>query len=562
MESAQRTARCNSPIEWSYTSTGTYANPFRDVDLDVVLTDPQGAQWRIPAFWAGGSKWTARFAPRLCGVHRFATLCSDAGNSGLQGHEGELDVEPYAGDNPLLTHGSLRVDASGRYMEHRDGTPFLWLADTWWGGISSRLRWPEGFRILASDRSEKGFSVIQIVIGVFGNWPAERHYDPGGPTAAYERFNTDAGLAWEENGESINPGYFDLADLRVEALVSAGMVPCILSGWGNHIHWLGVEGMKRYWRYLIARYGAYPVVWCLAGEATKQYHRSEDAEADSELQRRAWTDVAAYVREADPYHHPLTIHPRLHGSSRTEIADAGLLDMDMLQTGHDDFTSIPSTIEAMATSVKREPRVPAIDAEVCYEGWSGVNGAAIQRFMFWACMLCGAAGHTYGAEGVWQFNTREIPFQGYADPPEGGPSFYGEVPWEDAYRLPGSKQVGLGKKLLERYPWWRFEPHPDWVEPHWSAGDYLLPYAAGIPGEVRLYYFPWKTYRAWRQAGFLLAGLESGVRYRAAFFDPTNGKEYACGVVEGNAEGRKKCPYPPKRQDWVLILENRGSQPV
>jgi hypothetical protein len=29
---------------------------------------------------------------------------------------------------------------------------------------------------------------------------------------------------------------------------------------------------------------------------------------------------------------------------------------------------------------------------------------------------------------------------------------------------PGSTQLGIGKKLLEQYPWHRFEPHPEWVD--------------------------------------------------------------------------------------------------
>ena len=51
-------------------------------------------------------------------------------------------------------------------------------------------------------------------------------------------------------------------------------------------------------------------------------------------------------------------------------------------------------------------------------------------------------------------------------------------------------QLGLGKRLLERFPWWRFEPHPEWVEPHWNKDNYFQPYAAGIPGEVRVMFWP------------------------------------------------------------------------
>ena len=35
--------------------------------------------------------------------------------------------------------------------------------DTWWMGLTQRLRWPEDFQSLAADRVRKGFSVVQIV---------------------------------------------------------------------------------------------------------------------------------------------------------------------------------------------------------------------------------------------------------------------------------------------------------------------------------------------------------------------------------------------------------------
>ena len=31
-----------------------------------------------------------------------------------------------------FTHGNLKVDGSGRYLEHDDGTPFLYMGDTAW----------------------------------------------------------------------------------------------------------------------------------------------------------------------------------------------------------------------------------------------------------------------------------------------------------------------------------------------------------------------------------------------------------------------------------------------
>jgi len=86
------------------------------------------------------------------------------------GHSGKFEILPYEGKNPLYKHGALKVAADHRHFAHFDGTPFLWLADTWWMGLCKRLAWPEDFETLLFDRLDKGFSVIQIVAGLYPIW--------------------------------------------------------------------------------------------------------------------------------------------------------------------------------------------------------------------------------------------------------------------------------------------------------------------------------------------------------------------------------------------------------
>jgi len=527
----ERYALRNHPVEWAYTSTKAYADPFNEVELDVIFTDPEGRQSRVPAFWAGGPEWRVRYAAGLPGVWRYRTECSDRGNAGLHDQEGVLLVRPYDGSNPLLSRGALRVSEDRRYLEHRDGTPFFWLGDTWWMGLCRRLSWPEEFQLLTADRAAKGFTVVQIVAGLYPDMPA---FD--------ERGANEAGFPWERGYARINPAYFDMADLRIQWLVRSGLVPCIVGCWGYFLRWMGVEKMKQHWRNLIARYGAYPVVWCLAGEATMPYYLSEEKEKDRLVQRQGWTQLAAYVRAIDPYHHPVTVHPT--DSARSQVDDPGLLDIEMLQTGHGGYASIPNTVDKLRTAVAQEPRMPSLVAEVSYEGIQEGSREEIQRFMFWACTLSGAAGHTYGANGLWQLNRPEEPF---GPSPHG--SSWGDVPWQEAYRLPGSTQVALGKRLLERFAWWRFEPHQEWVSPSAKPGDYVQPYCAGIPGEVRVVFVPGP------RAGVMLRGMEAGVTYRAFYFNPCNGREHALGAVKADERGDWQAPKPPIFQDWILVME-------
>ena len=59
-----------------------------------------------------------------------------------------------------------------------------------------------------------------------------------------------------------------------------------------------MKKMKQHWRYLIARWGAYPVMWCLAGEGTMPYYLSKTHDADAAMQKHGWTELARY-REGD-----------------------------------------------------------------------------------------------------------------------------------------------------------------------------------------------------------------------------------------------------------------------
>lgn len=520
----------NCMTEWSFMSDKAYNDPFNEVTLDVMFTAPDGEEHLVPAFWGGEQTWRVRYSSSKVGTHRWRSICSDTANTGLHGQEGTLEVTAYEGNNSLLLHGSLQMSDNRRYLEHRDGTPFFWLGDTWWMGLCRRLSWPGDFQVLTSNRVTKGFSAIQIVAGLYPDMPA---FD--------ERGMNEAGFPWEKDFARINPAYFDMADLRIHHLVQKGLVPCILGCWGYYLVWTGVEKMKQHWRYLVARYGAYPVVWCLAGEGIMPYYLSNEKEKDREFQKQGWTELAAYLREIDPYHHPISIHPT--DSARNQIEDVSLLDLDMLQTGHGDRRSIPNTVQKVTKSYASTPTLPVINSEVCYEGIGEACRQEVQRFMFWTCMLSGACGHTYGANGIWQVNTKDQP---YGPSPHG--MSWGNTPWEEAAQLPGSRQLGFGKHLFERYEWWRFEPHQEWVEPHASEENYIAPYAAGIPGEVRIIFLPSGVW------GIRVKELEADINYRAFLFNPADGHEREIGMVEPDKKGNWQMPLSraPIFQDWVL----------
>ncbi len=529
----ERPVICGAPTEWSWTSGKQYGDPFNEVDVDAVITTPSGTEERVPAFWAGGSSWRVRYAPAVPGLYKVRSDSTDAGNRDLHNQTLTLRAQSYSGSNPHYQHGPLKVAPDGRHFQHADGTPFFWLGDTWWMALCKRLPWPDGFESLAADRVRKGFTMVQIVAGLY---PDMEPYD--------ERGANEAGYPWERDFSRVNPAYFDQADVRIQHLADHGLAACIVGFWGYFIPRMGMDKVKKHWRYLIARWSAYPVVWCLAGEGTMPYYLSKTPKEDAETQKHGLTELARYVRSTDPHHHPITIHPS--SSSRLCVDDPSVLDFDMLQTGHSDRESVPSTVDTVTHSVAATPRMPVLIGEVCYEGIQQMSWQDIQRFMFWASILSGSAGHTYGANGIWQVNTREKP---YGLSPHG--HSWGGPAWDIAAALPGSGQLGMAKALLMRYSWWKLEPSPDLIDPRWSKEDYWKPFAAQIPGEAVIAYIP-PAYK-----GSTFRNLKPG-NYHALFFNPADGTQTDIGAVTPEADGSWKIAEVPIFQDWVVILENKA----
>ncbi len=439
----------NVPVEILFTAEQTHTDPFNTVQLDVLFTSESGVEQVVPAFWGGGKNWKVRYASPTPGNYRFVSKSNVTTDPGLEGVGGKILITEYRGANPLFKHGPIKVASDLRHFEHADGTPFVWLGDTWWMGLCHRLHWPEDFKKLATDRKEKGFNVIQIVAGLY---PDMHPFDPRGAN--------EAGFPWQTNYTAIRPEYFDAVDQRLRYLIDEGFTPCIVGAWGYFLPWMGEERAKQHWRELIARYGSSPVVWCIAGEANLPWYLAPGFPYDDRELVKGWTEVARYVRATDPFKRPATIHPTGIGklNSRWTINDASLIDFDMLQTPHGQREAVAPTIGAFQHAYNLKPKMPVVNGEPSYENLNGVIAAQWPRAMFWLCMINGAAGHTYGGNGIWQVNRRDMP---HGASPHGGN--YGTTPWDEAMHYPGGKQVAMGKKFLDQFPLHKCLPQPETV---------------------------------------------------------------------------------------------------
>ena len=472
-------------FEKSFESSKDYGNPFMEAQVDVVFKK-DGTEWKQPAFWNGGNKWTVRFAFPVMGTFSYRIESND---SSLNEKKGTVDVKTYKGDNTLIKHGHLQVSDNGRYFEHADGTPFFWIGDTWWKCLSKRLSFQE-FKELTDDRAKKGFSLAQIVCGPY---PDEDFYT--------DWWDNEGGKPYlNREFTKVNLEYFKYADRRFDYMVQSGIVPAIVGAWGRSdcdaMKYIGVEGMKRHWRNLIARYGAYPTVWIAGGEASG----------------KLWTETALSIREMDPYDRPISVHIITNLRSTVEAVGADCINFNFLQTGHGHVNEDPNAVNRVKEQYNTEPRMPVLIGEHSYEQHMKFGPTYTQRYVFWGSVLNGAAGLTYGAAGIWHAGVEGFPAT---------VNTYDFTTWRQGMNYPGSAQMGLCAKFLEQYSWEKFEPHPEWT-------DETL-YSAGIPGEIRMVYMPRPPAYQWE--GFKVYDLEKNIPYHVFFFDPSTGRTFDRGTV-------------------------------
>jgi hypothetical protein len=533
------TTNANVMAELDFTAAAAHPDPFNELTVDVLFTDPSGATHRVPAFSAGGNRFKARYASGVVGEHSFRSECSDANDRGLHDVKGVVRVEKYAGNNPLYRHGPLVVAPDRRHLQHSDGTPFLWLADTWWMGLSKRLKFPEEFARLAEDRKAKGFNVVQIVAGLYPDQPA---FD--------QRAANEAGFPWEEEYQRIRPEYFDRADERIGHLVEQGFVPCIVGTWGYHLNWLGVEKMKQHLRYVVARYAALPVVWCVAGEFNLPFYLAPGFPHGGEAQAKQWESIIGWFRSINPFGRLVTAHPTglQPLSGRGILSDPTLLDFDMLQTGHGDGI-LPQTIDTLKKSLDAKPIMPVLNSEVAYEALAGVVAPCapdLVRRCAWVSLCGGALGHSYGANGIWQLNRKE---QAYGNSPNG--ITYGAIPWDEAKDLPGSRELGLAAALLRAHAFEKCQLAPGLAR--WkndSSDPKIPPCAIASPGEVAIIYVP-------AADEIVLAPLASSKPIAASIFDPETGEKRPFELPKPDAQGNRAVTPPAWKHDWVLVLDQR-----
>jgi hypothetical protein len=321
----------------------------------------------------------------------------------------------------------------------------------------------------------------------------------------------------------------------------------------------------------VARWAAYPVVFCVAGEvnlAGYDFDAGRDIrDARLAAQLETWTEVAREVHRNDPFDNLVTAHPA-QPDGRSLLGDPDVLDINMVQTSHWGYhlpeeawrrdlgrdlgldeplrMGFVGMLDIIRDTIDQAPPMPVINAEPCYEGILGANWQDVQRFNFWTGWLSGLAGYTYGADGIWQMAVA-------GDSSEQQVSKWGNRTWREAMHYDGGRQVAAGATWLKQLPWWTLRPVPGTRA---EAAGRINPFGA-TNDAISLHYLPSRVMEE-RLHGMRDLPIDvpagDGV---ARFIDPSTMEEYEIGPIKPGEDGTWQPPELPTYADWLLLVDAR-----
>jgi len=503
----------NNVFEGMLQSNCDYANPFVDVTIKVRFTAPSRKSSVVEAFWDGGRTWRVRFSPDRIGEWRWESECSDPENAGLHGRKGQFRCTAYKGSNPFYQRGPIGLSKDGHYFAHRDETPFLWLGDTAWAGVieAEPKEWE---RYLVARRSQ-GFNVIQV---------CATHWHGITPEIS------DRSPYSIKDGVQLNPGYFQRVDRNMSAINRHGLVAAsvlLWSGGKNHpSQSLSNDDLIRLARYMVARWGAYHIVWLLGGDGDFHGERSEK-----------WKVIGRGIF-GDRHDRLVTMHQCGLSWLKDEFRGETWYDFIGYQSGHGDAKSHLQWFVTGPPSQqwRKSPTRPLVNLEPNYENGVSYHTRTrfepqrVRRANYWSLLVTPPAGVTYG----WWVEADRARKDGIPE-------------WSVALNAEGAASIKHLRTFFGMLPWWRLRPAQELLatQPGVEDPTRFVVAAKTDDGAVAVVYMP-------RGCKIILRTESLKQPAVARWFDPRNGKWRQAAKITSPTAGFTT----PDDQDWVLCIRS------
>lgn len=528
------------PVDIVLHASESYGDPIEDVEVVAEFAGPSGQSFQVNAFWNGDQEYRIRFAPNEIGSWSFCTVATEEDDTGLHAVCGELDANPYWGENEFGQRGWPIVSENQRYLTYDDGTPFFLVVEA-----AMEISWKSTItevETYIADRRDKGINAVWIV-------PMSHQYFRwfGVNNRLGHSYFTGADIS-EADFTNLNPRYFDYLDLIVQRLNEAGMIVLMNPIWGrmaevyeNSVHEraISLENALVHARYIGARYAGHNVMWLVAGDAL--YEERED--------RAYWNQVAEELDRASGGNHLMTAHATGFHGSHDYFADATWLDFHAYTPSHwvDASYNWQGAIDARNT----EPVRPVLNIEYNFEdlydrfwlyfddptGAIRISSADVRMGAYQGILSGALAGTSYGANGIWQWAT-----------PSTLNGFGVRYTATEALELEGSTHIKILSDLMELLQWYNFTQF-DGVVKSFSSSQQVV---AARSSDRLMAYLPRQTL----DATFNIADLDSSLVLN--WIDPTTGSVVMNDYVRQTDGPSTLTVIPPGPSDWVLTISNKS----
>jgi Protein of unknown function (DUF4038)/Domain of unknown function (DUF5060) len=581
-----------------------YPNPYTDVEVWVDLRGP-GFAGRVYGFWDGGDVFRVRVVATAPGRWRWTSGSSQPADSGLSGRSGAFTAARWTAaelaENPNR-RGFIRATPNGHALEYGDGTPFFLLGDTWLGAATWRLPLTDApatdtapgpgvtFQDAVAYRRRQGFNSVSL-IAAFPTWAIDQHPAtyadsngvyyrnaweefgvtvPGGRATAkgmtdergYRPFEILPGREGLPDYDRVVPEFFRSLDRKIAFLNAEGFVPIletvrrdVAPPWKAYFDF--DRSFARFLEYMIARYGAYSIIFSKVHFDIYLPHYSLTAAQFNEA-------ITGHYRRYGPmpFGQPVTALID-HATDSTFGTGAAAPWITMHSTGN--APRDHGIYAAIERQFRLTPPLPTADLEPHYTGWvhpnNDVNGERpepnsdrdnyFSRAQMYGCVLSGAlAGHVHGT-GAYDVTSA-------SEPPGPRPYF-----WQ-ALRFPSAIfMAGLGRFILSEGVGYR--------ELQLAAGD-LAPRRAPGSSDRGLDGWSYQMRTPRRDLGFLYfehgaerarsKGWTPGGRYAFTWYDPRAGAWQDSVALAAGADGTLQLPAFPGGEevastDWAARIVAR-----
>ncbi|MBI3853617.1 MAG: DUF4038 domain-containing protein [Verrucomicrobia bacterium] len=513
-------------FEQSFKSKVGYTNALQDVAFSLTFTSPSGETTKVDGFWDGDKIWRVRFAPKTPGKWSYRTICSDTTNPNLHNQTGEFLCTAMVGNSRFHQHGPVRVASDHRHLEHTDGTPFFWLADTVWNGPQRAE--PGDWNAYVGARTLQKFTVAQ--------WVAA----PGVDVKKQTAFTGNQRI-------ELNPGFFQKLDEKLDGLDRAGILSAIVPfrendpSTTNKLSSLPEAQVVLLLRYQVARWGANNVVWLLTCEGNT---------LGGNVARWKRIGRAVFGERA---HAPVLLFPGETDWVLDEFRGETWVDLFGYQSGQgiNDDTLKWAVAGPLVNEWRKKPFRPLINVAPPYENeWptppaERTSAESVRRALYWSLLIAPTAGVSYGAYGVqgWTEDTK----------PKDKSSKRKLPLWNKSLFMPVANQMATLSDFFDAIEYWQLRPAPELVfhQPGDKEPRRFIAAARTESKDVTIVYVPED-----RTVELRVEVLPPSPTM--VWINPRTGERSFAAAVTGPSSCQFSTPNPG---DWLLVIRAVKQQP-